>query len=188
MSLGRSLSICSLLLVLSLTTACGMSEGQSVNLYLGSVTVHERRLEDDAARLNTVMEQPLKGENLQAALTIVKGSLKSTEASLKEIEAVQVPKEAGRVHEYYLKQFKVSRDSLTAAKEILEGAAKAEKEPTKRPDNAAQLKKLQQLNEQTAELDKRIDDEIAVLAKTYPEVKIPGYSDAEANSQQQEVH
>lgn len=161
----RILKIISLLLLLG-TIGCGMSEGQSAVLYLGSVTVQERRIETDARAIEDILEQGKNGTIDKTALLIaVKQAQKTAQTGKEVIEKLQIPDSTKDLHEIYLEMFDKNIAQFSLTEEILKGG----------DDSVISQKRkdLETIQAKITELDQKILDHKRDLSKKFQEVQLP---------------
>jgi len=165
----RLLAALGLLIVILGATGCGPSEGQNVMMYLGSVTIHERRLQATAEDLQALV--PLLGKRppeVPAAQEKVKAALQATRESSAELKNLHVPESAATLNQLYTQAFQLALDRLELLSKALEEAATGTPRPT-----APTVARLAELKEQASALDEKIRLAKIELAKAWPEVQVP---------------
>ncbi len=164
MPLRRLLASLCLLTVLLGVSGCGPSEGQNVMMYLGSVTVHERRLQATAEDLEAVVPMLQKTPpEVAAARERVKAALQSVRESSSELKNLHVPTAAVPLSKLYGEAFQVALERL----EVLSGALEDV------PSAQSRLARQAQLKGQAEALDEQIRQAKIELSKAYPEVQVP---------------
>ncbi len=170
-------TIALLLLLGTCTVGCGMSEGQNDVLYLGSVTVQERRLESDAHEIEAVLKQgQASGQVDIEALTKAIGAAKlNARQAREEIGKLNVPRSAEAIHELYKQMFAATLTTLEQADKALKPGSEQQREEA--------IKAYEQARSKIAELDQQILEEKRKLSKEYQEVQLPEASPSTDGSQ-----
>lgn len=151
------------LLSLAVALGCGMSAGQELNLYLGAVTVQERRLEDDAHRLENLLADNADKDKVRAELKKISASIKESDEAIK---AVRVPKTAEAIQKDYEKAFGYALKRVNATERLLTEGISAE-------DRDKALQELNELKIKAEETDQDILKARREFADTYREVQLP---------------
>lgn len=182
MHFTRQRAVLAFLAILVFTTACGMSAGQTITLYLGGVTVLERRLQADAEdiqkQLQVTDSSQTKLAELASKLTKVSANIKAGKA---ELEKMTVPAECEAIHKSYISAFDTTLARVDTAADLLKGNLSSQQKN-------ADLLKLKELQKKAAELDEEIRLAKVALAEKYPEVQVPEALAPEANNQQSAIH
>ena len=152
-----------------------MSEGQNAVLYLGSVTVQERRIETDAYDIEKVLEQQEKtGQADRTALAAaIKKAILTTKTGKEELEKINVPESAKTIHELYKQLFDANERQLGLAQQILD--AKDQN------DGAKARRDLAEVRSEITGLSRQILDEKRKLSAAYQEVQLPEASPSTAH-------
>ncbi len=169
MPLPRLLAALGLLILTLGAMGCGPSEGQNVMTYLGSVTIHERRLQATAEEIQAVLPLLQKTPpEVAAAQGKVKAALQSVRESSAELKNLHVPESAANLSQLYAQAFQVALDRLELLSQALDQAAAGTPRPT-----APAVARLTELKAQAADLDEKIRLAKIELAKAWPEVQVP---------------
>ena len=160
------------LLLLLGAVGCGMSEGQNAVLYLGSVTVQERRLEADAHQIEAILDNAKSGElDRQALSQAILHAKETAAAGQEELNKTRVPQSAVQIHSLYQKMFEASTKNLELATQMLKADS----------PSAEQMQKFQSTRAEIAQLEKQILDEKRKLSTQYQEVQLPEASPSTAS-------
>lgn len=148
------------------TLGCGMSEGQNAVLYLGSVTVQERRMETEARTIEKLAKEGQRGNlDRQALLSAIKHAKITAQTGKEELEKINVPESTKDIHELYKQAFDLSLKQLDTTEKVMNCT------------NASEAQKLQSelaaMQPQMAELDAKILAEKRKLSEKYQEVQLP---------------
>lgn len=155
--------------------ACGMSEGQTVNMYVSQMTVYERRVEADAydigkitSEIDTNMTEQKRNE-LTKALKAQTARLNDT---IKAIEGASCPKPCQNMRIHYQGALKNRLEHCKVLADFLE--------KNYRPGQAVDTKALAELKgktaklaQETAEYENKIHEDKVLLANSYREVQLP---------------
>lgn len=156
-----------LVLLATLTAGCGPSVGQNISMYLGSVTVHERRLQAIAEdRLPEVLPLVAEGGDLAQArekVRLVQTQVRDAKAA---VDALTPPPEAEAIDKLYAQAFDIAVQRVDKLAQLL-----AEEDTLRREQGsagAASVKaRVDGLLQELRDLDTRgtaVDEEIR-LAK-----------------------
>lgn len=172
----RPLALALLLFLALGLVGCGPSEGQNVSLYLGSVTIHERRLQVSADELEALVPRlrtvPPDLAGVREKVRALQGALRESKT---EVEKLHVPTSAQDLHKQYVEAFEVAAQRMDRL-----GGLLAEQETLARDGGAAVQSRIEALKGELAELGKRaeaLDEQIRLqkieLARKFPEVQVP---------------
>ena len=177
MSLRRILAALCLVPVLLGTSGCGPSMGQNVSTFLGSVTVHERRLQASADQLEALVPQRGTAPDLAVAREKVQAILDSVRESKSEVEKLTPPEPAAALARLEVQAFdlalqRVDRLSRILAEEVAlrEGSAAASGAPQRLAGLRAELSDL---GTRAEALDEQIRLGKIELSQKFPEVQVP---------------
>ena len=155
--------------------ACGMSEGQTVNMYVSQMTVYERRVEADAydigkitSEIDTSMTEEQR-DKLVAALKDQTARLKDT---IKAVEGANCPQPCQNMRLHYQGALQNRVEHCVVLANFLEKQYK----PGQAVDTKAlaELKsKTGKLAQETAEFENKIHEDKVLLANAYREVQLP---------------
>ena len=148
------------------TLGCGMSEGQNAVLYLGSVTVQERRMETEARTIEKLAKEGQRGNfDRNAMLSAVKHAKITAQAGQEELNKLTVPESTKDIHELYKQMFELAIKQLDTTEKVLTST------------NVSEAQKLQSelatLQPQIADLEAKILAEKRKLSEKYQEVQLP---------------
>lgn len=154
---------------------CGMSEGQTVNLYVSQLTVYERRVEADSYDLDKAVAEAVKNgtlseadkKNLNARLN---AQCKSFQDTLKNIGEASCPRPCEPLRAQYEQAFQNRIEHCQLLSKYLQsdlkGSASAE-------EAARVQKRSKELAIQAASCEQRIHEEKVVLARQFKELNVP---------------
>lgn len=180
MSLRRFLATACLLSVLVGTAGCGPSEGQNITMYLGSVTIHERRLQASADQLEELVPRlravPPDFVGVRDKVRAIQGSVREGKA---EVDKLQPPASAADLHKLYTEAFQVAAERVDGLAQILAEEETLRREQGTSGAEAVQKRvetlraELQELGTRAEGLDEKIRQGKIALAQRYPEVQVP---------------
>lgn len=160
------LRLIGLILLASLATGCGPSTGQNISMYLGSVTVHERRLQAIAEdRLPELVPLVKEGGDLAAArekMRLVQTQVRDAKAA---VDALTPPPEAEAIDKLYTEAFDVAVQRVDKLAQLLGEVDTLRREQG--PGAASVQARVEGLRKDLRDLDERgakLDEEIR-LAK-----------------------
>ena len=155
--------------------ACGMSEGQTVNMYVSQMTVYERRVEADAYDIGKITSEIDTNITEQQRIELVK-SLKEQAARLqdtiKAIEEANCPQPCQNMRVHYQGALQNRLAHCKALADFLE----KNYHPGQAIDSkalAALKNKTDKLAQETAEYENKIHEDKVLLANSYREVQLP---------------
>lgn len=155
--------------------ACGMSEGQTVNMYVSQMTVYERRVEADAYDIGKITSEidtditEQQRDELTKALKAQSALLKDT---IQAIEGANCPKPCQSMRIHYQGALQNRLEHCKVLADFLE--------KNYRPGQAVDAKALAELKsktsklaQETAEYENKIHEDKVLLANSYREVQLP---------------
>lgn len=156
--------------------------GKTVDLYLGSVTILERRLEDDSEKVKTLMLDDKSIDATKAAqiTEILQQVSQSVANNKKELEALTVPEPCKDLQGQYVAAFTATETAVTLTTKILAPNADVATKQQLRAQLAEQEKQL-------AATEEKIREAKTQLAKTYREVQVPEVFTPEEQEAQQKA-
>ncbi len=174
----RFLAVLCLVPVLLAVAGCGPSEGQNVGLYLGSVTIHERRLQAWAEELETLAPRP--GESSRD-LAELREKVETLQQSVRdertEVSKLHVPESCEGLHKMYDRAFDLAARRLGLLAAFLVEAEKNQKGTLPDPALGQALQTTQsdlaELAAAAGTLDEEIRQAKIELARKFPEVQVP---------------
>jgi len=176
--LRRFLAVLCLVPVLLAVAGCGPSEGQNIGLYLGSVTIHERRLQAWAEELETLAPRPGEASRDLAELREkVEALQQAVRDERTEVSKLHVPEPCEALHKMYDRAFDLAARRLGLLAAFLTEADKQQKGPSNTPLLAQALRATQSDLAELAASAETLDEEIrqakVELAQKFPEVQVP---------------
>ena len=156
-------------------SACGMSEGQTVNLYVSQMTVYERRVEADAYDINKMaskLETGLTAEQHQELVKLLNDQQQRLKETLKAVEAARCPMPCEDIRSHYEKAFKNRIEHCQLWLDFLNKDCAKGQQP-----KAEAVHKLkvdsEKLLQEAEKLDAGLHEEKVKLARRYREVQLP---------------
>ncbi len=174
----RFIAVLCLVPVLLAVAGCGPSEGQNIGLYLGSVTIHERRLQAWAEELETLV--PRQGEEPTDLATVrerVEALQQLVRDERTEVSKLHVPEPCEALHKMHDRAFDLAARRLGLLATFLVEAEKHQKGTLATPALAQALRTTQSDLAELAATAETLDEEIRQakieLAQKFPEVQVP---------------
>lgn len=164
--------LCIFCLVAVSCWSCGMSEGQTVNMYVSQMTVYERRVEADSYELGKVcvdINGKINEDKKKELLKILGEQEKRFQATQEAIKDSHCPTQCSVLRDKYSQAFKLRIEHCQLLSNYLRN------EYGKEPVDEKALEQLKEQNKKIAEETKKVDEELrtckADLASRYPEVE-----------------
>ena len=176
--LRRFLAFLCLLPMLLAVAGCGPSKGQTIGLYLGSVTIHERRLQAWAEELENLAPRP--GE-ASRDLTELREKVETLQQLVRdertEVSKLHVPELCEDLHKMYDRAFDLTARRLGLLAAFLGEVEKNRKGILPDPALGQVLQTTQSEMAELANAAGKVDEEIRQaklgLARRFPEVQVP---------------
>ncbi|MGM9991342.1 MAG: hypothetical protein ACI376_00605 [Candidatus Bruticola sp.] len=154
--------------------ACGMSEGQTANLYVSQMIIYERRIEADAyeiSRLTSKAGAELSAEQCQELASVLQNQAKRLQETLDFMSKTDCPQSCKNISLHY-------KGALTNRLEHCKAFSKFL--TNYRPDQPLDAeawselqKNSQELSQKAADYENKIHEDKVELANMYPEVQLP---------------
>ncbi|MGM9998664.1 MAG: hypothetical protein ACI38Q_04640 [Candidatus Bruticola sp.] len=154
--------------------ACGMSEGQTANLYVSQMIIYERRVEADAydiGKLTSKIGAEPSVEQCQELMSLLQGQAKRLQETLDFMDKANCPQSCKNMSLHYKGALTNRLEHCQALIGFLKGY-----HPGQPVDMAAwsELQKTsRELSQKAAEYENKIHEDKAELANMYPEVQLP---------------
>ncbi len=155
--------------------ACGMSEGQIVNMYVSQMTVYERRIEADAydvGKITSGIDTSITEQQRAELVKTLKGQIARLKDTIKAIEGANCPQPCQNMRVHYQGALQNRLEHCTILADFLE----KKYQPGQAIDAKAlaELKsKTGKLAQETAEYENKIHEDKVLLANSYREVQLP---------------
>ncbi len=155
--------------------ACGMSEGQTVNMYVSQMTVYERRVEADAydiGKLTSQIDNPMTQQQCDELVKALRSQAGRLTDTIKAIEGANCPQPCQNMRLHYQGALQNRLAHCTVLADFLEKNYQSGQ--TVDSKALAELKgKTGKLAQETAEYENKIYEDKVLLANSYREVQLP---------------